>query len=167
MLEKIGEFDERFTMASRDDSDLEFKLITEKIMILKVDSAIVVHPVRKAAWSISIREQKKTMYNALLNKKFPDLYRKRIQINPPYNYYFIILSLIIFIISIKFELYFLFIVGLISWLLLTINFIKKRLSSTSRSTAHVVEMIVTSLFIRFLSIYWQFYGALKYRVLII
>ena len=51
------------------------------------------------------------------------------------------------------------------WLLLVAAFTLKRLEHTSRSMDHVAEMIVTSIVIPFAALFWQHYGALKYRVL--
>ena len=39
----------------------------------------------------------------------------------------------------------------------------RRLRRTSRAPAHVVEMIVTSALIPFLSVYWRLRGALHFR----
>jgi len=46
-------------------------------------------------------------------------------------------------------------------------FIFRRQRLTKLTFNHILEMVLTSLFIPFLSIYWQFYGAIKYRVLFI
>jgi glycosyltransferase involved in cell wall biosynthesis len=89
-LIKAGGFDEQFSMAWREDSDLEFKFIDSNIPIKKVESAIVVHPVRSSPWGVSIKEQKKTMFNALLYKKHPSLYRRKINQTTPVLYYCII-----------------------------------------------------------------------------
>src|SRR5215204_30093 len=93
-LERVGGFDERFSMAWREDSDLEFKLLEENIPIVKRENALIVHPVRKAPWAISIKDQKKGLFNALLYKKYPQLYRKKIESSPPWNYYLMIISFI-------------------------------------------------------------------------
>ena len=50
------------------------------------------------------------------------------------------------------------------WLVLLVGFIGKRLKHTSKKFTHVVEMIVTSACIPFISVYWQLYGAWRYRV---
>ena len=68
-LEVIGGFDEAFAMAWREDSDLHFKLIEAGIPIVQVPAALVVHPVRSAMFGISLKEQKKSMYNSLRFKK--------------------------------------------------------------------------------------------------
>lgn len=47
--------------------------------ILKIDESEILHPVRKAPWGVSIKEQKKSMFNALLFKKHPELYKEKIR----------------------------------------------------------------------------------------
>lgn len=164
-LLKVGGFDERFRMAWREDSDLEFKFLSEEIPVKRLHNALVVHPVRKAPWGISIKEQKKGMFNALLYKKFPFLYRQKIGETPPFIYYLmIVLSCGIiygfisrqpFVVKISFAGY--------TILFLWLTF--KRLKYTSKKISHVAEMLVTSMIIPFVSVYWQWYGAFKYRVL--
>ncbi|MCW3110618.1 MAG: glycosyl transferase family 2, partial [Segetibacter sp.] len=164
-LEVIDGFDEAFATAWREDSDLEFKLLQRSVPIIKLPEAIVVHPVRDAPWGVSIKEQKKTMYNALLFKKYPVLYRQRIKSGPTWIYYFIILFFILFLIAMLLKTKWLVIIALIGWLRLTVTFIFKRLSATRKTRSHIFEMVATSIIIPFLSVYWTLYGAVKYRVL--
>lgn len=163
-LEKTGGFDERFSMAWREDSDLEFQLMLHQIPIVHLEHALVVHPVRQAPWGISIKEQKKGMFNALLYKKYPQLYRKKIQSSPLWNYYLIVLSGLIFVFTVFTEYKTIALICFFIWFLLTASFIQKRLKSTSKKPKHIVEMIVTSICIPFISVYWQLYGAWKYRI---
>jgi len=163
-LLKIGGFDEQFRMAWREDSDLEFKLIRENVPVKHLETAIVVHPVRKAKWGVSIREQKKTLYNALLYKKYPELYRSKIQSMPPLLYYAIIAAFMVMLAGLILHNRLIGISGFYIWIFLTFNFIVKRLYTTRLSVPHIAEMIVTSFIIPFLSIYWQWYGAFKYKV---
>ena len=163
-LQKINGFDENFTMAWREDSELEFKLMKAAIPIVKVKDAIVLHPVRKAKWGVSLQEQKKSMFNALLYKKHPGLFRSKILALPLWNYYGIIVSFIVSVVLL-FCGYFLLacIVGSV-WLYLVSVFILKRLKGSSLSVSHITEMIITSLLIPFLSVYWTLYGAIKFKV---
>ena len=161
----VGGFDEAFTVAWREDSDLEFKLINRKVPIVKINDAVVVHPVRKVRWGVSIAEQKKTMYNALLFKKYPELYRQRIKSSPSWRYYLIILFFVVFVIAALLKLKWICIIAFTAWISLTLNFIGKRLIATRRTTSHIFEMIATSVVIPFLSVYWTLYGAVKYKVL--
>ena len=98
-LVKTGGFDERFEMAWREDSDLEFKLIEYNIPIVKVPEALILHPARSAKWGVSIKEQKKVMFDALLYKKYPELFRKKIQQQPAIPYYLIICSFTVLIVA--------------------------------------------------------------------
>ena len=161
-----GGFDERFEAAWREDSDLHFKLVRNNIPVLKID-ALVTHPVRKARPGISLKEQEKGRYNALLFKKYPDLYRQKIGYGAPWYYYIIIFSFVAFIAAIITGSVMVSFWFFALWMLLTSYFIAKRLKSTSKSLGHISEMVYTSILIPFLSVYWQFYGAVKYRVLFI
>lgn len=158
-----GGFDERFFMAWREDSDLEFKLLQHQVPIVHLPDAIVVHPVRKAPWGISIKEQRKGMFNALLYKKFPRLYRQRIQPAPLWNYYVIVVSALCFVLSLFWDASWLATVSLLCWVTLVVHFISKRLRFASKRMSHVAEMVVTSFVIPFVSVYWQLYGAWRYK----
>ena len=166
-LLKVGGFDERFRMAWREDSDLEFKLLSENISIKKLSKALVVHPVRKAPWGISIREQKKGMFNALLYKKFPFLYREKIGEAPSISYYLMIILFCAMLISLFTGQVLILVVTLPAYMVLLVWFMLKRLKNTSRRLSHVAEILVTSLVIPFASVYWQWYGAYKFKVLFI
>lgn len=154
-LQKVGGFDERFSMAWREDSDLQFNLLKQGIPIQNIPEALVVHPVRQARWGISIREQKKGLFNALLYKKFPQLYRRNIQPHPAWNYYLIVLLAGCLVVAVVYKSKGLGLLALAGWMLLTGSFVKKRLATTSRSKTHVLEMIITSVVIPFTSVYWQ------------
>jgi glycosyltransferase involved in cell wall biosynthesis len=167
-LVKAGGFDEQFSMAWREDSDLEFKLIDQHIPIKRIDSAIVTHPVRTSAWGVSVKEQKKTMYDALLYKKHPQLFRIKVRkITSPILYYLIIASFLFMLIGVVIKQHSLADIGLVGWLGFTAFFIIKRLYITKLSLNHITEMVITSLIIPFISVFWQWYGAIKYRVLFI
>jgi GT2 family glycosyltransferase len=166
-LHRVGGFDERFRMAWREDSDLQFKFILHSIPIIKVDSAIVTHPVRKAAWGVSIKEERKGMFNALLYKKYPKLYKEKIQANPPWHYYAIAFFLILMVTGLITDKNVPKLAGLAGWLLMTSWFTWKRLYATSHSLPHVTEMAFTSAVIPLLSLFWKFYGSWKFKVLLV
>jgi glycosyltransferase involved in cell wall biosynthesis len=162
-LMRAGGFDETFTMAWREDSDLQFKFINQGIPIRPVETAVVVHPVRKKTWGACLKDEKKNMFDALLYKKFPELYERKIQVSRPWLYYAIIAFFMLFIFGAILNSLPPLIAGLSGWLILTLWFAFKRLRSTSRNVSHVVEMMVTSFAIPFLSLYWRWYGAFKYK----
>jgi hypothetical protein len=47
---------------------------------------------------------------------------------------------------------------------MTLWFAMRRLKTTSRTPAHIAEMLWTSAIIPYLSIYWRIRGAFKFRV---
>jgi glycosyltransferase involved in cell wall biosynthesis len=165
MLEHIGGFDEAFKMAWREDSDLEFKLLNAGVNIPHVEDAVVEHPIREAPWGISLKEQRKSMFNALLFKKYPQLYRNRINKRPVLLYYGMVLLLFICLTALLLDAKTVAVGSFLGWFILVTYFITKRLSGASLAFKHVIEMIVTSMFIPFLSVFWTLYGSYKYKVL--
>lgn len=167
-LVRVDGFDERFKAAWREDSDLEFKLLSHGIPIEKIEQAVVVHPVREQVpWGVSIREQKKGLYDALLYKKYPVLYRSRIQAQPLWYYYTIVASAIVFLVAFA-EAYYrtAFAFGML-WVLMVAFLFLKRVKPVSKRFPHIMEMWVTSVVIPFVSVYWRLYGAVRYRVFFI
>lgn len=165
-LERIGGFDERFTSAWREDSDLQFRLISSGAgKVLGVSQAVVVHPVRPARWGISVVQQSKACFDALLYKKHPRLFRSRIRKTPPWNYYVIVLALLTTGTGLASGRLLVGAGGALVWSGLTAEFCLRRLSGTSRTPEHVAEMVVTSVLIPPLSVFWRLYGAWKFRVL--
>ena len=110
-------------------------------------------------------QQRKAMYNALLYKKHPDLYRSRIQKTPPFNYYAIVLALLAAVIAGLAGSPHYAAVSLSLWLLLTALFSLRRLWRTSHSPTHVLEMLLTSMVIPPTALYWRLRGAIKFHVL--
>jgi glycosyltransferase involved in cell wall biosynthesis len=165
LLSSVTGFDERFQQAWREDSDLYFTLMKKGCRLVHEPAAIVLHPPRRAAWGISLRQQQKSLYNALLYKKHPEQYRLRIQPRPPLEYYLASAAGVSAIGA-----------GLLGkrktataalgvYLGVTVRFCTRRLRFTSRSPRHVMEMAVTSALIPPLSVFWRLWGAAKFRVL--
>ncbi len=165
VLERLGGFDERFRVAWREDSDLYFRLIDAGVRIVHVPQALVVHPVRPAAWGVSIRQQRKVMFDALLYKKHPQLYRSRIRARPRWDYYFILSALVMAVGALLAGVGWLAVLAGSMWLAATAAFAYKRLRHTTKAPAHVAEMLVTSSVIPPLAAFWRLYGAVKFRTL--
>jgi GT2 family glycosyltransferase len=165
VLEAIGGFDERFTMAWREDSDLHFRLLEHGARLAKATGAIVVHPLRPAPWGVSLKMQRKSLFDALLYQKHPSLYRQRIRRWPPLDYYGILLALLTALVAIVGGYLWIALAALAVWTTLTCRFLSRRLHRTSRAPVHVAEMVVTSSLIPPLSVFWRLYGAIRFRVL--
>lgn len=164
-LREVNGFDERFARAWREDSDLQFRLMTQVGQVGRSARAEVVHPVRSAPWGLSLAQQKNTFYDALLYKKHPQLYRERIRPVPPWNYYLVVLLafaalLLLFFRQVEWALG-----SLALMLALVLHLAFERLRETSHRLPHVLEMLATSALIPFLSVYWRLRGAIHFRVL--
>lgn len=163
-LQAVGGFDERFRLAWREDSDLFFTLLEQGRQLVNAPDAVVVHPVRPAPWGVSVRQQRKSMFNALLYKKHPRLYRQYIQAAPPWHYYRIVGALLVTLCAALQGRQRLALGAAGVWLLLTGRFCAQRLDGTSHAPEHVAEMLVTSALIPPLSIWCRLRGAVKWKV---
>lgn len=163
----VGGFDERFKLAWREDSDLQFRLLIHEVPIISLNKAKVIHPVRSAPWGISIREQRKSAYDALIFKKYPMLYKAKLQQYPLWNYYItILLWLLLLLFTIAHSITGIIVAAVLLTTVISL-FIFKRLKGTSKSVSHITEMMFTSLLIPFLSVYWRIYGGIKFNVFFI
>ncbi|MGH7193700.1 MAG: glycosyltransferase family 2 protein [Candidatus Saccharimonadales bacterium] len=162
VLETVGGFDERFTAAWREDSDLYFSLLERRCRVVHVSNAVVVHPIRPAPWGVSLRQQRKSAFDALLYKKHPRLYRRHIAAFPR-DYYYVVGSLAVAAAGAAARQPWLVLNGLAVWGLLTGRFFARRMRGNSWAPAHVAEMLVTSMLIPPLSVFWRMHGSMKYR----
>ena len=163
-LEKVDGFDERFTRAWREDSDLQFRLMAEAGPVGRCPEAEVTHPVRQAPWGLSLSQQRNTYFDALLYKKHPRLYRERIRRTPPWNYYAIVALVVAVPVLLAMDAVPMAVVAVLLALSLVLQLASKRLRHTSHKPDHVLEMLATSALIPFLSVYWRLRGALHFRV---
>lgn len=164
-LAEVGGFDERFTLAWREDSDLHFALIERYGRVGRADDAIVVHPVRAAPWGISLRQQANVYFDALLFRKHRALYLQKIRRRPPWRYLFIVAAALGALVA-ALAGSGLFAAGLAgASLCACLAFAWRRLRGASRAPAHVAEMLVTSMAIPFLAVFWRLRGAWRFRTL--
>ena len=163
-LQAIGGFDESFRAAWREDSDLQFSLLESGFSIVRENRALVTHPVRPAHWGISLWQQKKAVYESLLYKKHRTLYRQQIG-RLPAGYYASVTALGIAVASAAMSAPTMLLTSLSVWAALTAAFCGRRLRGTSRAPSHIAEMLLTSMLIPPLSLYWRLRGAWRYRAL--
>lgn len=164
-LELVGGFDERFTRAWREDSDLQFRLQRDVGPVGRCADAIVLHPVRHEPWGVCLRQQKNAFFDALLYKKHPRLYRERIHPRPPWDYYLIV-GLVLAVPLLLAAMH-PFAAGVAAGaaLAMVMALAVRRLQRTAKTREHVLEMLATSAMIPFLSVYWRLRGAIHFRVL--
>jgi glycosyltransferase involved in cell wall biosynthesis len=163
-LDAVRGFDERFTAAWREDSDLEFTLMERGFRLVPCSRALVVHPARAAPWGISLGQQRNNLFNALLYKKHPALYRSLLHKHAPWHYYASVLALGIAVVAGTMQAWYWSLALLLLWGGLAFRFCLRRLRHSSRRFSHVLEMVVTSLLIPPLSLFWRLRGAVRFRV---
>lgn len=165
VLAATGGLDESFTAPWREDSDLYFSLLERSYQVAQAPRAIVVHPVRPAGWGESLRRQRKVLFDALLYKKHPALYRAAIRSSPRWDYYGIFGLLLLTLAGWALEHAPLTWTAGTGWSVATGRFCWARLHRTSRRPLHVAEMLFTSALIPPLAVFWRLVGAMKYRVM--
>jgi GT2 family glycosyltransferase len=162
-LIRLDGFDERFPLAWREDSDLQFRMLRLGTRIAHAPGALVVHPIRPAGWGVSLRQQRKIMFDALLYRKHRALYRARIRRTPRWDYYAAVASLALIALGLASGTPSVVVGSAGMWAGITGGFALRRLRHTSRAPRHIAEMILTSALIPPLAIFWRIMGALKYR----
>ena len=164
LLERIGGFDTRFTRAWREDSDLQFALLQAGATIVRAEDAIVYHPVRPGTPLISLRQQSNQFFDALLYRKHPAHFRTYIRRHPPGGYYAITAGQLVSLASLVLSQPHLAALATAVWAPLVALFCLRRLRGNRLTPAHVAEMIVTSLLIPPVAVYWRLRGAWAFRV---
>jgi GT2 family glycosyltransferase len=165
VLEKLGGFDEAFRSAWREDSDLYFRLLRDGHRVQYLSNAVVEHPVRRAPWGVSVMQQRKAAYDALLYRKHPELFRQHITPLRPWRYYPIAIALLGMVAGVALRRRALTEGAGAAWLLLTLGFAMKRLRATSHAPGHIAEMMATSVLIPPLSLFHRARGAVRHRIL--
>jgi GT2 family glycosyltransferase len=163
-LAAVGGFDERFAAAWREDSDLYFTLLERGEPLAFAPDAVVVHPVRPAPWGVSLRQQRKSRYNALLYKKHPVLFWQRTQRSPRRHYYATVAALAALVAGLVGRRPLVASAGLTLWGALTGELAMKRLRGVDHNPTQVAEMILTSAAIPPLAVFWRLRGAIEFRV---
>ncbi|HUQ51779.1 MAG TPA: glycosyltransferase [Gammaproteobacteria bacterium] len=166
-LRAIGGFDERFTLAWREDSDLQFELLASGAVVRRAPLAVVVHPVRPARWGVSLRQQRKVLFDALLYKKHRAQYRRRIRRTPRFDYYAVVAALGTAVTAFALGAAQVAAAAAVVWLALTARLCLQRLAGTRRQWRHVGEMLVTSAVIPPLAVFWRVVGAIRFRVVLL
>lgn len=164
VLEDLGGFDERFRYAWREDSDLHFRLIDYHANIVREPKAVMMHPIRPAGWGVSLKQVKKVQFDALLFKKHPTLYRRKIRAKPRWDFYLTVGALLIGVVALLAGAGGLAMLSTLVWAGMTGRFFLQRLKHTSKAPGHIAEMAFTSILIPPLAVFWRAVGALRFRV---
>ena len=163
-LEQVGGFDEAFDIAWREDSALQFAFLRAGIPIESCPEAVLLHPLRPSPWYAGLKDERKNRYDALLYKRYPDLFRARI---PRYSglvttYYGIVGSALLAFGGAALGNKSILKAGGLSWLMLTAGLVVHR--QANQPLSELPKNGLTAAVTPFLAVYWRLYGALKHRV---
>ncbi|MFJ3464184.1 glycosyltransferase family 2 protein [Achromobacter spanius] len=161
-LVAVGGFDTRYTMAWREDSDLQFALLDARFRIVRCERARVMHPVRPVRFAAGLGMQKKVMFDMLLRRKYPALYQERIRRHGPRFYLSVSAAFVLAAGLFAAGHTAAAMVAAAIWAALTAHFFMRRLRGTCRSARNVVDLAITSACIPLLSIFWRTVGLLRF-----
>jgi glycosyltransferase involved in cell wall biosynthesis len=164
VLAALCGFDERFRAGWRADSDLHFRLLAMRARVVRAPAAVVALPPPPARWGASLRELRKFHVDALLYKKHPRQYRRRIAAPPRRLYYGCVLALLVVLAGRLGDWHALALTGMALWCAGTALLLLQGLRGTSRRPTHLVEALVTAALTPPLAVYWRLHGALRHRV---
>lgn len=166
-LERVGGFDERYLRAWREDTDLYFALLAAypaEGAVVAAPRALVLHPVRDARFLVSIGQQANMAFDALLYKKYPELYDRHVGLrHPPPSYVAIALATLVALVAVPWSGRVAAVAGLVA-AALVLRFAARRLRGLRKSPRQVADMLLSSLAIPYVSLYWRMVGAWRWRV---
>ncbi|MFC5513759.1 glycosyltransferase family 2 protein [Massilia jejuensis] len=164
ILEQLDGFDERFGKARHCDADLHFRLLALKARIARAPEALVVLAVGPARWGASLGRTRSAVFDALLYKKHPRLYRERIAAAPPWDDYLAVAALLVALGALLAGRDALALAAGLGWLALTARLCRQRLRGTVGRASHIADVVLTSALIPPLAVFWRLLGAVRYRV---
>ena len=169
VLEKAGGFDERFKLAIREDTDLAFTVLEAGGKIVFSPQTIIRHPVSGPDYGRFFKKAKEAYYDALLYKKHPRLYRKKLKWYDGwaipvfyYGYYVALAAAIVGFREIGSHYKFPLMLAGISHVLTLVHACRKKKTGLK----HIIIMFFQFLIIPFIRLYWVKKGNLKFRTLV-
>src|SRR6185369_1979406 len=142
-----------------------FSLLEQGFRVASAPAARVIHPPRAAPPGICLKQHRNLFFDALLYKKHRLLYRAKIASVPPLDYYATVAALILALAALLTGHTQLALTAAAVWLGFSAALVQRRLHGTSHVWRNVVDVVLTSLAIPPLAVYWRLAGALHFRVL--
>lgn len=166
VLARVDGFDERFCDACRDDADLHFRLIKAQAAIVETARARVVQAAPPLRWGASLAQTRRALFDALLYKKHPELYRERFGAALPWDHYAAVLALLALPIAFLAGGPAGLVLAGFAWLLFTVCIWFRCLLRLGRGAdaAQIAEAGITAALFPPLAVFWRLAGAIRYRV---
>lgn len=161
-LRAVGGFDERFTSSWDDARDLQFTLAEVNGEMVAAPEAIVERPESRGGWDATLHQYRRILFDALLFKKHPRLYRERVRSSAPWSYYAIVASLFVILAGALGRAPTLAWAGLVAWTVLTTALVIRRRRGAGQGSFG--EIVATSVAIPPIAVFWRLAGALRFRV---
>ena len=164
ILERMDGFDERFSVRRGTDADLHFRLLESGIQVQRAPQALAEHPARPAPWGASLLQIRHAVFDALLYKKHPALYRQRIEAHPCWEHYATVAVLMLALASMAAGARTLAYAAGAAWLIFTLRLCAQRLRGSPRTPSRLADIVLTSMLLPPLAVFWRLAGAVRYRV---
>lgn len=163
LIERLGGFDERFTERHAIDTDMHFRLIESGARIATAPAAQVAHTVAAQLWSAAGVYLRECGDAALLYKKHPHLCRQRMSRLGYWHDLAVVLSLALTIAGLWRGSELLAVAAGGTWLVLTAMLSIRRLHDTAKTPSHIAAVLLTSLWLPPLALFWRLLGAARHR----
>jgi hypothetical protein len=164
-LEQLGGFDERFRDAGDETCDLVCRLQASGVPLAHAPSAMVCRPMGPASWGASLLDTRRLCSDALLQRKYPQLYRQHLHRPAPPVWHDLAITAALLLASLGLWTHqeILAVAAGGCWLVLTAMFCIHRLRDSAHTPAHLAEVLLTSPFVPVLALFWRLVGTLRYR----
>ena len=170
-LVRLGGFDERFGALPGEADDLHLQLLESNACVRLAPQAVVSHPVLPDNWGASLSHLRQIGTEFLLRKKHPRAYReqtrrdsKRRACLPLWHDLTVVTLLLLAALGLWLHHEVLTVAAGGSWMVLTGMLIIRRLLDTAKTPGHIAEVVLTSLVLPPLAVFWRLVGALQYRL---
>ncbi|MES3021290.1 MAG: glycosyltransferase family A protein [Pseudomonadota bacterium] len=164
VLAAVGGFDERFRLAWRADTDLQFRLAGINARLAEAPHVSVTQPPRPASWGARLMQTNKIAFDALLYKKHPLMYRQKIRGAPRWDYYATCAALLLALLGLAAGNRALALAGAAAWAGALVLLSRRRLRGRAGSGALLAEAVVTAALMPPLAVFWRAAGAIRFRV---
>lgn len=163
-LREVGGFDERFTSSWGEEADLYFRLSDQPARIQHHPRLIGTHLEPPASCGALLARQQRHVWDALLYKKHPQLYRRKISALPYRDFYLITAMLLLAAFGILSGAPALAGVAALAWTGLTFRFWRRqRHVPASRSTGFL-SGVFNAILGPPAGVWWHLVGMLRFRI---